>query len=110
MGGEEPFLLSASSPTRDQKKLAGAVALALLLCFLATLPLIHRQLPRHDAFIPIVDSVIFLNDLIVAVLLYAQYSVARSPSLQRSPASAFDEASKAASRFNNTNNFETEVL
>jgi hypothetical protein len=45
------------------------------------LPLIHRQLPRNNAFIPIVDTALFLNELITAALVYAHFSVARTRAL-----------------------------
>jgi len=41
-------------------------------------PFRDRQWPHNEAFIPIVDSLLFLNDLITAVLLYSQYAVARA--------------------------------
>jgi signal transduction histidine kinase len=53
------------------------VAAALLIAFVATLPFMHRQLSSLDWFILVVDTFLFLNDLITAALLYAQFSVAR---------------------------------
>ena len=41
-------------------------------------PFRDRQWPHNEAFIPIVDSLLFLNDLITAVLLYSQYAVTRA--------------------------------
>jgi len=60
---------------------AGAVAGALLVAFLLVLPFRDLQGPREQAFIPIVDTVLCLTDLITAVLLYAQFSVLRSRAL-----------------------------
>jgi signal transduction histidine kinase len=68
-------------PTRRQQRLAFAVAALLFAALLAKLPAGVRLLPRQDAFIPIVDTLLFLSDLITAVLLYAQYSVVRSRGL-----------------------------
>ena len=48
---------------------------------LATLSAGDRQLPQQYAFIPIVDTLLFLSDLIAAGLLYAQFSVLRSRGL-----------------------------
>jgi signal transduction histidine kinase len=75
---EEPFLLSSLPPTRNQERLATVVAVALLMAFVAVLPFTHRQLPHHYPFISFVDTFMFLNDLITAALLYAQFSVART--------------------------------
>jgi hypothetical protein len=58
-----------------------AVAALLFAALLARLPAGTRLLPRQDAFIPIVDTIVFFSDLITAVLLYAQYSVVRSRGL-----------------------------
>jgi signal transduction histidine kinase len=78
---ERPVLLSALPPTRRQERLALALAVLLFAALLATLPYGNREMPRSDAFIPIVDTILFLSDLITAVLLYAQFSVLRSPGL-----------------------------
>ncbi len=78
---ERPVLLSALPPTRRQEWLALAIAALLFAALLATLPLGARLLPRQDAFIPIVDTILFLSDLVTAVLLYAQYSIVRSRGL-----------------------------
>jgi signal transduction histidine kinase len=77
LGREDSFLLSALSPPLRQRWLAGAVATGLFIAFLTVLPFRDRQWPQNEAFIPIVDSILFLNDLITAVLLYSQYTVAR---------------------------------
>jgi signal transduction histidine kinase len=73
--------LSALPPTRRQERLAFGVAALLFAALLAALPFGARLLPRQDAFIPIVDTILFLSDLVTAVLLYAQYSVVRSRGL-----------------------------
>ena len=78
MSLERPVLLSALPPTLRQERLALAVAALLFAALLARLPVGTRLLPRQDAFIPIVDTILFFSDLITAVLLYAQYSVVRS--------------------------------
>jgi len=75
---EQPFLLSALPPTRNQERLATVVAVALLIPFIATLPFLHRQLPHAYAFVAVVDTFMFLNDLITSALLYVQFSIART--------------------------------
>jgi signal transduction histidine kinase len=38
-------------------------------------------LPRVDSYVPVVDTVMLINDAIAATLLFAQFSILRSPSL-----------------------------
>lgn len=78
---EGPVLLSAMRPTQRQERLALSIAMLLFVMSLITLPFINQQLPRQDAFIPIADTILFLNDLITAVFLYTQFCVARSRGL-----------------------------
>jgi len=58
-----------------------AVSALLFVALLARLPVGTRLLPRQDSFIPIVDTILFVCDMITAILLYAQYSVVRSRAL-----------------------------
>lgn len=41
----------------------------------AAAPFADRQLLRVDAFLPVVQTVLAVGDLIMAVLLFAQYSI-----------------------------------
>jgi signal transduction histidine kinase len=72
---ESTFLLSERTPPARERQIATAVGAALLIAFLGLLPFRDRQLPVSVAFIPIIDSTLFVNDLITAALLYAQYVV-----------------------------------
>jgi signal transduction histidine kinase len=79
---EEQLLLPASLiPDRRQKRLALIVALLVPVPFIAIIPIGQVQLPRVDSYIPVVDTVMLVNDSIAAVLLFAQFSIMRSPSL-----------------------------
>ncbi|MEH2569407.1 signal transduction histidine kinase [Bradyrhizobium sp. AZCC 2289] len=80
---EQPFILSSLPPGRAQRRLALAVVLALLVAFLITEvgPLSTIQLGRIDAFVPAYATAMFVNDSITAVLLFAQFSILRSPAL-----------------------------
>ena len=73
----DSIFLSALSPRPRQQRIALAVAAALAFAFLVVLSLRDRELPQIAAFIPVVDSLLFLNDLITALLLYSQYAVDR---------------------------------
>ena len=46
--------------------------------FLAAWPFAKVQLPKLDAFIPIYESALIINDLVTAVLLFGQFSILRS--------------------------------
>src|SRR5258708_26890526 len=80
---EQHFILSSLPPGRAQRRLALAVVLALLVACLITEvgPLSTIQLGRIDAFVPAYATAMFVNDSITAVLLFAQFSILRSPAL-----------------------------
>src|SRR3982074_765975 len=80
---EKHFIISSLSPGRAQRRLALAVVLALLVVFFITEvgPLSTIQLGRIDAFVPAYATAMFVTDSITAVLLFAQFSILRSPAL-----------------------------
>src|SRR4030081_2616833 len=80
---EQPFILSSLPPGPAQRRLALAVVLALLVAFFITEvgPLSTIQLGRIDAFVPAYATAMLVNDSITAVLLFAQFSILRSPAL-----------------------------
>src|SRR5260370_29112402 len=80
---ERPFILSSLPPGRAQRRLALAVVLALLGAVLIAEvgPLSTSQLGRIDAFVPAYATAMLVNDSITAVLLFAQFSILRSPAL-----------------------------
>ena len=77
----QPLLISALPPSRAHKRAALAVSLFLLAAFFAVLPVAAVKVRQIDVFIPIVATVMFLNDSITASLLLAQFSVVRSRAL-----------------------------
>ena len=79
---DQHFVLSNLPPSLAQRRLAFAVVLGLLVAFFITAgPLSSIRLPRIDAFVPAYASALFVNDLITAVLLLAQFSLKRSRAL-----------------------------
>jgi signal transduction histidine kinase len=68
------LLLSQGTPSARERRVAIAVGAALFIAFLGILPFKNRQVPLIEAFIPIVDSGLFLTDLITAAFLYAQHA------------------------------------
>ena len=53
----------------------------MLAVFVIAAPFASVRLPGNNAFIPIVQTVLFFGDLITAVLIYTNYSIARSRAL-----------------------------
>lgn len=68
-------------PSRAQVRLASVIAVLLLIGCIAALPFINVRLATVTAFIPVVDTILFLGDVITAALLYSQFSVVRSRGL-----------------------------
>jgi hypothetical protein len=78
---ENSFLVSERTPPPRERRLAAMVGATLLVAFLTILPFKNLHLPISEAFIPIIDSTLFLTDLITAALFCAQYVVGRRPGL-----------------------------
>lgn len=66
---------------RHARLLAGAVALLSIGIFLVALPFARIALPQVPAFIPVYESSVIFNDLVIAVLLFGQCVIARSRAL-----------------------------
>jgi signal transduction histidine kinase len=79
---DETVISLANLPaTSRERRLVLVLAVLLFIAFVAVLPFAGMPLPEFDAFTPSFAAAIFINDLIASVLLYAQYSIARSRSL-----------------------------
>jgi signal transduction histidine kinase len=70
-----------SPPGRKHIRLSLAVVGLMVAAFLLTLPVRDDPLAQIDAFIPMIDAIMFVGELITATLLYAQASVYRSRAL-----------------------------
>ena len=68
-------------PGRRQIQLSIVVIGLMCAAFFLALPVRNVQLPKVNAFIPMIDAVLFVGELIIATLLYAQASVFRSRAL-----------------------------
>jgi len=76
-----PVVIASMPDNARERRLAFGL-IALLYAILATLaPFAHLQLGRLDAFVPTVQTVMSVVDLITAALLFAQYSVLPRPAL-----------------------------
>lgn len=69
-------MIAATMPIDAPQRRAALAVVATLFCAaLAGLPFAHIQLTRVDAFIPVLQSVLCVIDLVTAILLFAQYSI-----------------------------------
>ncbi len=78
---QQPWLISFLPPSKAHKQAALAVATFLLVAFVISFPSAKVALPQLDIYIPLVATVMFLNDLMAAGLLLALFSVVRSRAL-----------------------------
>ena len=78
---ERPAFLSTVPAEQGRRRLALMVVLFSLLIFIATVPFARVPLPRVWAFIPVYQSALVINDLITAVLLFAQFTILRTRAL-----------------------------
>lgn len=75
------LLLANLPPSQHQIRAAIAVIVALFVAFGVTIPYVYVQLPRIDAFIPILATAIIFNDLVTSALLFSQFSIVRRRAL-----------------------------
>jgi signal transduction histidine kinase len=68
-------------PGRKQVRLSLALVALMFAAAALTLPVRDVQLPRIDSFIPMINAIMFVGELITATLLYAQAAVFRSRAL-----------------------------
>jgi signal transduction histidine kinase len=68
-------------PTARQTWSAIVVAAVVVVAFGAVVPFAGRPLATLNAFFPSLDAIVFVSDLITAVLLFAQFSISRSRSI-----------------------------
>jgi signal transduction histidine kinase len=73
--------LSNIPATTQQRRVVLTVAVALLVAFGISAPLADAQFPRYDGYLPAIESMVFVNDLITAILLLAHYSISPSRSI-----------------------------
>ena len=81
MAQEQSLLLAVMPPGTGHVRAAAVVAVIVLVAFLAALPFPKVQLAVLGPFVAVVDTILFLGDVITAALLFAQFSVVRSRGL-----------------------------
>ena len=81
--GNEPrgdtILLSVHPASHGQRRMALAISVLLFVTLVATLPFARIRGPSVPGFILVLHTIIAINDLITAVLLFGQYSKEHSP-------------------------------
>jgi signal transduction histidine kinase len=79
----ERLAISAATvpPSPRQRQAALATAAMLFVAFAALAPFAAIPLLRIDSFVPAVEAIILLTDLITAILLFHQFSILRMPGL-----------------------------
>jgi signal transduction histidine kinase len=80
-GVQQPWLISLLPPSEAHKRWALAVSTFFLVAFVISFRSAKVILPQSDIYIPLVATAMFLNDLVTASLLLAQFSVVRSRAL-----------------------------
>jgi signal transduction histidine kinase len=74
-GADVPALITSMPATAQQRWIAAGIVVVFAIVFALLIPFAARQLGPIDAFLPVVQSIICIADLITAVLLFAQYSI-----------------------------------
>jgi hypothetical protein len=70
-----PLIIATMPATGQQKAMAVGVAVLLIVAAAVIAPFASIQLGSVDAFIPVLQTVLSVADLITAVLLFAQFSI-----------------------------------
>ena len=78
---DHAYLFSILPPSAAQQRFIRIVLVLMIATFVIVLPYRQTQWARTEAFIPIVDTLLFLIDLITAVLLFAQFAITHSRAL-----------------------------
>jgi Membrane-associated sensor, integral membrane domain len=80
-GLDLPVAVTSLPINASQRNTALTVAITLLAVAVVEAPFTNVRLARVDAFIPVLQTVICVADLITALLLFAQYPVERRPAI-----------------------------
>ena len=68
-------------PSAGQTRSAIAVVAVVMIAFAAVVPFSGIPLARLNILFPLLDAIVFVTDLITAVLLFAQFSISRARAL-----------------------------
>lgn len=76
-----PVLLSTTAPDEAQQKLALVVGVLSAVAFAAAAPFAKLQLGAQPSFIAVYQSILAVNDVVTATLLFGQFTLHRSRAL-----------------------------
>jgi signal transduction histidine kinase len=76
-----PVVIANTVASAGERRLALALIILLFIIFMMVAPFASAPLPRVDAFIPVLQTVLCVAELVTAVLLFAQYSIQPQPGL-----------------------------
>jgi signal transduction histidine kinase len=74
-GQEFPLVIATMPATDRQWAIAVGVVILLIVAAAVIAPFANIQFPQVDAFIPVVQTVVSVADLVTATLLFAQFSI-----------------------------------
>ena len=74
-GQDFPIVIATMPATEGQRAVAVGVVILLIVAAAVIAPFAKIQLPQVDAFIPVVQTVVSVADLVTAALLFAQFSI-----------------------------------
>jgi signal transduction histidine kinase len=74
-GHDFPVVISNMPASATERRVAFALIVSLFIIFGMVTPFAHVPLPRIDAFIPVIQTVVCIAELVTAILLFAQYSI-----------------------------------
>jgi hypothetical protein len=70
-----PIVIATMPANARQRKIALGAFVVLAVFVAITIPFANIQLARADAFVPVIQTVMCIADLLAAMILFAQYSV-----------------------------------
>jgi signal transduction histidine kinase len=70
-----PVVISTTPASAAERRVAFALTVFLFIIFGIVTPFARVPLPRVDAFIPVIQTVVCIAELVTAILLFAQYSI-----------------------------------
>jgi signal transduction histidine kinase len=75
VANEFEFSIATVPPTARQRRLATALIIVLFIVFSVTAPFAATQLARIDSFVPAVEAINFVTDLVTAILLFSKFPI-----------------------------------
>jgi signal transduction histidine kinase len=75
VANEFEFSIATVPPTARQRRLAAALIIVLFIVFSVTAPFAATQLARIDSFVPAVEAINILTDLVTAGLLFSKFPI-----------------------------------